>query len=131
MAILPLQLARVSNNMRAGIAQQRIAATQNALLKVQNELSSGKRLNAPSDDPGDSAVVLQLRKTLEQRLAYSDNLTRAASHLGEVDSTLGDVTSLLQEAQSIASANVGSDVTPEQRAGAAAIVENLCSQMLS
>src|SRR6476619_3231580 len=98
MAILPLQLARVSNTMRAGVGAQRIAAAQAALLKAQNELSSGKRLNSPSDDPGDSAVVLQLRKTLEQRDAFLDNLTRASSQLSEVDTTLGDVSGLLDQA---------------------------------
>src|SRR5436190_15975589 len=121
MAILPLQLARVSNLLRTGVAQDSIARTQEKLLRTQNELSTGKRLNAPSDDPGDSAVVLQLQKTLEQRNGFLDNLTRASNHLGDVDTTLGDVTGLLDQAQSIASANVGSDVTPEQRKGAAAI----------
>src|SRR5213596_2513274 len=103
MAILPLQLARVSNLLRANLASNQISRTQAQLLGVQNELSTGKRINSPSDDPGDSA--------LEQRKAYSDNLKQAGSQLGEVDSTLGDLTGLLQQAQTIASANVGSDVT--------------------
>ena len=37
----------------------------------------------------------------------------------------------LKQAQTIASANVGSDVTADQRAGAAAVVQNLYSQAVS
>src|SRR5688572_18965837 len=111
MAILPIQLARVSNLLRTDVSQQSISRTQRSLLEVQNELITGRRLNAPSDDPGDAAIVQQLRKTLEQRAAYLDNVSQATSHLSEVDSTLGELTGLLQQAQDIASANVGSDVT--------------------
>src|SRR4051812_9350696 len=111
MAILPLQLARVSNTLRTSITQSTIANAQQQLLEVQNELSTGKRLNAPSDDPGDAAIAQQIRKVLEQRQAYSDNLKRAGNHLGEVDSQLGQLSALLQQAQTVASANVGSDVT--------------------
>lgn len=131
MAILPLQLARVSNLLRSSVSSQQITRTQQQLLDVQNELTTGKRLNAPSDDPGDAAIVQQLRKTLEQRTGFLDNLQQAGSHLSEVDSTLGSLTDLLQQAQDIASANVGSDITAEERKSAAAVVESLYSQMLS
>jgi len=131
MAILPLQLARVSNNLRASVSQNQISRTQEALLKIQNELSTGKRLNAPSDDPGDSAIVQQLRKTLEKRESYATNLRHAGSQLSEVDSTLSDLTRLVEQAQTIASANVGSDVTPDARASAAAVVKSIYNQVLS
>src|SRR4051794_41041326 len=120
MAILPVPLARVSNQLRTNTALQSINKTQQQLLEVQNEISTGKRVNSPSDDPGASAIIQQLQKTLEQRQAFSTNLQQASSQLGETDSTLGDLTSLLQQAQTIASQNVGSDVTADQRTAAAA-----------
>src|SRR3954471_17838895 len=131
MAILPLQLARVSNLLRANLGSSNITRTQQQLLDVQNQLSTGQRLNVPSDDPGDSAIVQQLQKLMEQRQAYADNLRHAQSQLSEVDSSLGDVTDLLKQAQQIASANVGSDVTDDQRASAAAIIKSIQSQALS
>lgn len=131
MAILPLQLARVSNLLRTNLSSSTIARTQQQLLEVQNQLTTGQRINAPSDDPGDAAIVQQLQKLLEQREAYNDNLKHAQSQLSEVDSTLGDLNALLQQAQTIASANVGSDVTPDERASAAAVVQSIYSQVLS
>src|SRR5215470_2462461 len=130
MAILPLQLARVSNLLRTDVTQSTIAKTQQQLLEVQNELSTGKKLNAPSDNPGDAAIAQQLRKLLEQRQAYSDNLKSAGNQLSEVDSTLGDLSDLLNQAQTIASANVGSDVTPDARQSASAVVDALYRQLM-
>jgi len=131
MAILPLQLARVSNQLRISVANSTISRTQTQLLRVQNELSTGKKLSVPSDNPGDAAIAQQIRKLLEQRQAYAQNLTRAGSHLGEVDSSLGELSELLRQAQAIASANVGSDVTPEQRQNAATVVDALYRQLLA
>ena len=132
MAILPLQLARVSNLLRSNVGHvSTIARRSSSCSRLQNELSTGKRLNSPSDDPGDAAIVQQLQKTLEQRQAYADNLKQAQSQLGEVDSSLGDLTDLLEQAQQIASANVGSDVTADQRQAAAAVVAGVYNQALS
>jgi flagellin-like hook-associated protein FlgL len=131
MAILPLQLARVSNLLRTNIAQQSITRNQQLLVGAQNELSTGKKINSPSDDAGQAAIAQQLRKTLEQRQAYAANLKQAGSQLGEVDSSLGDLTDLLNQAQTLASANVGTDVTPEQRTNAAAVVDSLSRQLLN
>ncbi|HEY7116614.1 MAG TPA: flagellar hook-associated protein FlgL [Tepidisphaeraceae bacterium] len=131
MSIVPLQLARVSNLLRSNLATSAISRTQAQLLDVQNQLTTGQRLNSPSDDPGASAIVQQLQKLMEQRQAYSDNIKHAQSQLGEVDSSLSDLTDLLQQAQQIASANVGSDVTAQERQGAAAVVKSLQSQVLS
>jgi flagellar hook-associated protein 3 FlgL len=131
MAIVPLQLARVSNTLRTNVASSALSRTQAQLLRVQNELTTGKRLNAPSDDPGAAAIAQQIRKTLEQRLAFEQNLKHASNQLAEVDSSLGELTNQLDEAQSIASANVGSDVPVEQRQGAAEIVGRIYSQALS
>ncbi|HEV8605085.1 MAG TPA: flagellar hook-associated protein FlgL [Tepidisphaeraceae bacterium] len=131
MSIIPLQLARVSNALRMNLSQRTITQTQRSLLDVQNQLSTGRRLTTPSDDPGDAAIAIQIRKLLEQRAGFEDNLKQASSHLSEVDTTLGDMTDLLRQAQTLASANVGSDVSADQRAAAAAIVSSLYNQMLS
>src|SRR5450432_3779628 len=131
MAILPLQLARVSNLLTTSITQSQIATTESSLLDVENQLSTGKKLNLPSDNPGDAAIAMQLRKLLEQRTAYADNLTNAGNQLGQADTTLGTISDLVQQAQSIASANVGSDVTSDARQSAATVVDSIYNQLLS
>jgi flagellar hook-associated protein 3 FlgL len=130
MAILPVPLARVSAQLRSKTALSSIAKTQADLVEVQNELTTGVRVNLPGDDPGAAAVIQQLQKTLEQRAGFATNLQKANSQLGEVDSSLGDITDLLQQAQTLASANVGSDVSAAERQGAATQVQSLYKQLL-
>lgn len=131
MAILPTSLARVSDQLRSSVALSTMTQTQAQLLDVENQISTGKRVNVASDDPGAAAVIQQLQKTLEQRSGYSTNLQNATSQLSEVDSTLGNLTDLLQQAQTIASQNVGTDVTADQRQSAAAVVQTLMDQAMS
>jgi len=78
MSIVPLQLARVSNALRMNLSQRTITQTQQSLLDVQNQLSTGRRLTTPSDDPGDAAIAMQIRKLLEPRAGYDDNLKQAS-----------------------------------------------------
>jgi len=131
MAVLPLQLSRVSNLLRTNMVQSQITRTQQQMLDAQNQLTTQKRVNQPSDDPGSAAIIQQLQKTLEQRKGYADNLKAASSHLSEVDSTLGDLADLMRQAQTIASQNVGSDRTPDERNSASEIIKNIYSQVLS
>ena len=131
MAILPTALARVSNLLSSSITLSSINKTQEQLIEVQNEISTGKSVNAPSDNPTAAAVIQQLQKTISQRDAYTTNLNFAGSQLGEVDSTLGDLSGLIQQAQTTASANVGSDSTASQRQTAAELVQNVTDQVLS
>ena len=131
MTILPISIARVSDQLRTNASLSAISKTQADLLTVQNEISTGKRVNSPSDDPSAAAVIQQLQKTLASRDGYATNLQSATSQLSEVDSTLSDLTDLLQQAQTIASANVGSDVTASQRQAAAEVIKSITSQVLS
>lgn len=131
MPISTVQLARVSNLQRTRQVGTAIAGTQKDLLKTQNELSTGRRLINPSDDPTDASLAQEVRKTLERREAYAANLDRSVSHLSQVDSSLGNLTDLLRQAQQIASANVGTDASADQRAGAAEVVQSIYSQAVS
>jgi flagellar hook-associated protein 3 FlgL len=131
MAILPTNLARVSNLLRTSVATSSMSKTQRMLLEMQNQLTTGARINTPSDDPGDSAILLQLQKTLERRQTYLDNISAAKTQLSTADTAVGGVTDLLRQATQIASSNVGSDVTSDQRQSAATLVDNLYNQTLS
>lgn len=130
MSISPIQLARVSNLQFGYMTTQTVNQTQQQLLQVQTQLSTGKRVNQPSDDPSSAAVIQQLQKTLDDQKGYTNNVNQAQSQLGAVDSTLGDLTNLLQQAQTIASANVSSTVTADQRASAATVVDSIYNQAM-
>jgi flagellar hook-associated protein 3 FlgL len=131
MSTMPIGLARVSNLLTTDLMQQSIGANQTQLLQVENELSTGLAINQPSDNPAAASTIEELQKTLARRQTYNDNINTASSQLGETDSTLGSLTTLLQQAQTIASQNVGSDVTAQQRQSAATVVQSIYTQAIS
>jgi flagellar hook-associated protein 3 FlgL len=131
MSMLPLSIARVSNLMQASVTTQTLNKTQAQLLTDENELSTGDAINQPSDNPAGAAQILQLNQALANRQAYSSNLSQATSSLGQVDTTMSNLEDLLNSAQSIASANVGSDVSAADRTAAAAQIDSLTSEALT
>jgi len=109
MVILPLQTARVSVLLQQSVATENIDNTQSQLLNIEQELTTGKQVNQPSDNPSSAAIIQQLQKTLDYSAQYSTNITLGSNQLKQVDSTLGNITTLLTQAQSIASANVSTN----------------------
>jgi flagellar hook-associated protein 3 FlgL len=131
MIILPLQIARVSDLLTASVATQNIDSTQAQLVTLEQELSTGKQVNQPSDNPSSAAIIQQLQKTLDYSAQYSTNITQGTNQLSEVDSTLGSITTLLTQAQSIASANASTTVSADARSSAATVVDSIYNQLLT
>ncbi len=131
MSVVPVGLVRVSNLLQTSLAQESIDSVQSQLLQVQNELTTGKQVNQPSDNPAAAASIETLNQTLAQRQTYSDNINSASAQMSEADSTLGNLTTLLQQAETIASSNVGSDVSASQQQSASSVVQSLFNQALN
>jgi len=66
------------------------------------EASSGKQLNAPSDDPTQIAQDLEVRTSIAQENQGSTNVQNASAQLTTVDGALSTLTSVMQSARSIA-----------------------------
>jgi flagellar hook-associated protein 3 FlgL len=131
MAILPIQIARVSNLLQSNVADQAINGTQAQLLQVQNELDTGKQVNQPSDNPSAAATILSLQRVLSQQQSYSDNINNAQTQLSQVNSVLTQLNSLLTQATNTASSDAGSLATAQQRTGDAQVVNSLISEAQS
>jgi flagellar hook-associated protein 3 FlgL len=131
MSVFPIGLSRISTLMQSDLTSQNIDSTQSQLLKVENELSTGQAINVPSDNPSAASMIMQLNQTLNRQQTYNDTINTTSSQLAQTDTSLGNLTTLLQQAQQIASADVGSDVTQTQRQSDIAVVQSLYNQSLS
>jgi flagellar hook-associated protein 3 FlgL len=131
MSVLPVGLSRVSNLLQSEATTQSVDGLQSQLATVEQQLSTGLAISQPSDNPAAASMIMQLNQTLNVRQTYASNMNSASSMLGETDSTLGDLTTLLQQAQTTASANVGTGVTASERNSAATVVQSVYNQILS
>jgi flagellar hook-associated protein 3 FlgL len=67
-----------------------------------NQLSTGKSLNVPGDDPTQIAQDLSVRSDIGVQTQVGNNLSNVSSELTTVDGTLSSLTSVLQSARSLA-----------------------------
>jgi flagellar hook-associated protein 3 FlgL len=72
-----------------------------ALAKTQNEMSTGKRISSPEDDPYGAGLAVSLRNELASNQQYQTNISDATGWTSTADSTLGNVTDILQRAREL------------------------------
>ncbi|MDH5480992.1 MAG: flagellar hook-associated protein 3, partial [Nitrosomonas sp.] len=70
-----------------------IQEQQAALINTQQQISSGRRMLSPSDDPIAAAQAINITQTLSLNNQFSINRDNTASTLGLVDNVLEGITS--------------------------------------
>ncbi len=99
-------MIRVSTNTIHDKAVTSILQQQEKLLNVQQQVSTGRRILTPADDPVASARALEITQAATLNTQYSENRNIAATNLGTAESTLDGVTRLIQNVQT-ATVNAG------------------------
>ena len=116
---------RVTNKMMADNVTAQLFRQTEQMVKTQEHIISGKRINRPSDDPVEISSVLSYRKSISSLDQYTDNITKAKLHIDTVDDVLGMVSELLREAKEIAY-----DTNPARRSEMADQVAAIRTQVL-
>jgi flagellar hook-associated protein 3 FlgL len=88
---------RISTNSLFETNVSRINDTQSSLAKVQQQISTGKRLLTPADDPLGAAKALDLNQGQALNTQYTQNRGSAKDALNLQEGTLQSVTDLLQD----------------------------------
>ena len=70
--------------------------------KYQNEISSGKKLMKPSDDPTGTSLVLELRSTIQKNEQYIRNINDGMLRLNMTEDALNDTQNLINRARDVA-----------------------------
>ena len=92
------------------------------------ELSTGKALNAPSDNPTVIAQDLAVRNDNAVTTQVGSNLTGLSNELTTVDGALSSLTSIMQSARSIAIQGASDTVTASQRQEMSTQVDQLLQE---
>ncbi|MHB1174845.1 MAG: flagellar hook-associated protein FlgL [Sulfuriferula sp.] len=88
---------RISTSMLFQQGAARISDLQSNLVKTQQQLSTGRRILTPADDPVAAARALDVTQSQSVNAQYATNRQTAVSSLTAVDSTLASVTTVLQD----------------------------------
>lgn len=92
---------RISTSMIYGLGGKSVSAQTTELYKLQSQLSSGKRVNTPADDPLASARILEIGQSKSTSDQLSTNADYATSALNAQESALSDISDLLSSVRSL------------------------------
>ncbi|MDJ0813885.1 MAG: flagellar hook-associated protein FlgL [Woeseiaceae bacterium] len=92
---------RVSNQGSYLLGLQAMQRLQQALDVTQRQISSGRRILNPSDDPIGSARAIDLRESISRIEQFDRNATIAGNRLSQEEATLGSVNNVLQRVREL------------------------------
>ncbi len=118
---------RVSTSLIHMQGVQSILDKQAELLRLQDQVSSGKRILNPSDDPSGASRLIDLDEALNQIEQYDENINYATQRLNLEESRLDSSLNALQRIRELAiqSANTGTNDLKAQQAIASEVKERL------
>ena len=113
------------------LANDIIANLQNsyqALSNVDHQLSSGKRINQPSDDPAGTAYSVDMQASLDWNTQYQSSSTSATNWLNSTTSALQQLSDVASRARTLAVQGANDTNTGGDRTSIAAEVQQLFQQ---
>jgi flagellar hook-associated protein 3 FlgL len=122
---------RITQSILLQSHASQIAAEYERLFDVQAQLSSGLRLQKPSDDPGAIRTALDVRSSLAALAQAGSNADLASADLSTADGMLQNASDLLSRAREIAVEASNGTVSASDRASMAAEVDGLLQQMVT
>ena len=121
---------RVTNSLMTDTVNRNLFKNVEQLLKTEEMISSGKRVNRPSDDPVAMGQILDYRRAISSIEQYDRNIARGESWLYMTDSVLGSVDTLLIRAKELAEYQATETANEDTREIAAEEVKNLYDQLI-
>lgn len=105
-------------------------AQQSALAATQNQVSTGKRINVASDDPGGAGQIVSLSHILAANGQYTTNIDSASTRLSTEQSTLTSVGNLLDSARTLALQGINGSLASSDRQAIATQLTQMRDQLV-
>lgn len=93
---------RVTQGMMTNQLLRNISNNVSRMNNHQNQLSTTKKLNKPSDDPVGITYALRYRSELSMNEQYQKNIDSAKSAVDHTDTVLGQINEVIQRAKELA-----------------------------
>ena len=122
---------RISTSAMIEQSVRGMNAQQNALAKIQNQISSQQRMQTAADDPAGWGQGMSLDQVLSSIDSYNSNIGTAQQRLGLEENALADSGNILQSVSSLAIQATNGSQSPQSLQAIAAQLQQYYSQLLS
>ncbi len=121
-----MAIQRVTQSMMTQRSLTSLQTNLSRLASIQEQLSTGRVLNRPSDSPSGTTAAMRLRASLADTMQHGRNAADAVSWLGTIDSALTSANQQVQRARDLAlqGANSGA-MGPQSREALAAELDQI------
>ena len=92
---------RITTQMTASMTLNDLQQSLNRLDTTQQQLSSGKKINQPSDDPYGTSQAMGLNGQLSALNDYTNNITDGTAWTQQATTSLGDIDSMVQRVREL------------------------------
>ena len=113
--IQPIASSRISSSAARDRITAQIQAEQRELFRLQNQLSTGRRIFLPSDDASSAQRALVLQRTIERKEQSLTNLQGTKSSLASAEVTLANITDSLNSIRADALGVIGEPSDADER----------------
>lgn len=128
--ITPIPTTRVSDILIRQRLQTQLQFDQLSLLRIQSQITTGRRISVPSEDAPAALRGIELQRLLERKQQVRANLTTNVSFLNATDSALASVSGLLADIRGSALTVVDATSTDVQRQAVALEVSRAIQQLV-
>ena len=109
----------------------RMSAIQSLIGKLQAQVSTGKRINDPSDDPVAAARVAQLQRSLDDNSQFMRNMDALTARLSVADNAVESMANSLTRANELALSAANGTLTGADRKTIASELDQLIDGMMA
>ena len=113
--IVPIPTTRTTGLFTRERLLQQMQSDQLELFRIQNQLSTGRRINLPSEDAPSALRSITLQQLLERKSQIEINVNTGNSYLAATDTALSDVATRLADIRGSALGVAGTTASDIQR----------------
>jgi flagellar hook-associated protein 3 FlgL len=122
---------RITDNMRFGSVQRNLSSLRSRHATLTNQISTGRKILAPSDDPVAAARLLRLGARASRTADYQNTISAVRADITLSEGSLSEASGLMVRAQELAIQGANDALSPNDRAALATEVESLQKQLVS
>ncbi|MFC1556301.1 flagellar hook-associated protein FlgL [candidate division KSB1 bacterium] len=119
---------RVTDSFRYRTVSRNLNSSRERMTDLQEQLSTGKRINRPSDDPVNISKSMKLRTVLESNFQFQDNISDAVTQLTVQEESLNQIHDILLEMKELVTAGASDSIVVKK--SIAEQVEQMMQNML-
>lgn len=121
---------RITHGMLSDTSLRNMRNNLNKLESLHNEISTGKRISRPSDDPAAVARTLTYNTDIDNGESYLRTMDSATTWMNATDDALAEAGDLLQRARELAVEGANGALTQGDMANIGAEIDHILRQMV-